>query len=59
MPFKSKAQRAWMYKNLPLIAEKWEKETSKYTILPKKVAKNKSKPKKKRISFLTKNIFRP
>tara|TARA_R110000796_G_scaffold39859_1_gene99094 strand:- start:682 stop:864 length:183 start_codon:yes stop_codon:yes gene_type:complete len=27
MPFKSKAQRAWMYKNKPEIAKKWEQET--------------------------------
>lgn len=58
MPFKSKAQRAWMYKNNPKLAEKWEKETSKSASLPDKVAKKKSKPKKRRISFLTKNIFR-
>jgi len=27
MPFKSKAQRRWMYKNIPDIAKRWETET--------------------------------
>jgi len=27
MPFKSKAQRAWMHKNKPRIAAKWEQES--------------------------------
>lgn len=27
MPFKSKAQRAWMYANEPDIAKKWEQES--------------------------------
>ena len=26
MPFKSKKQRAWMHKNKPEIAKRWEKE---------------------------------
>ena len=38
MPFKSKAQRAWMYKNNPKLAEKWEKETSKDASLPDRVS---------------------
>jgi len=32
MPFRSKAQRAYMYKNLPEIAEKWENETNSGTL---------------------------
>ena len=36
MPFKSQAQRRWMYKNLPQIAQKWEKETPQGS-LPKRV----------------------
>ena len=26
MPFKSKAQKAWMYANKPKVAKKWEQE---------------------------------
>jgi hypothetical protein len=26
MPFKSKAQKAWMYANKPEVAKKWEQE---------------------------------
>ena len=44
MPFKSKKQRAWMYKNKPKMAKKWEKETPKGAKLPRKV---KPKTKKK------------
>jgi hypothetical protein len=40
MPFKSKAQRAWMYANDPKMAERWEKEPPKGKPLPKKVKKN-------------------
>jgi hypothetical protein len=29
MPFKSKAQRAWMYVKHPKMARQWEKETPK------------------------------
>ncbi len=36
MPFKSQAQRRWMYKNLPEMAKEWEKSTSKKK-LPKRV----------------------
>ena len=43
MPFKSKAQRAYMYKNLPEIAEKWEKETTSGT-LPKRINPKKTGP---------------
>lgn len=45
MPFKSQAQRKWMYSNDPKMAEKWEKETPKGKTLPKKKAQAK-KPKK-------------
>ena len=27
MPFKSKKQRAWMHKNKPAMAKRWEKES--------------------------------
>lgn len=45
MPFKSQAQRKWMYANDPEMAKKWEEHTPKGK-LPKKVKKNakKSKP---------------
>jgi hypothetical protein len=58
MPFKSKAQRAWMYKNNPKLAEEWEKETSKDVSLPDRVEEKKGKSSTRSVSFLTKNIFR-
>jgi hypothetical protein len=36
MPFKSQAQRAWMYSNNPDMAKEWEEHTPKGK-LPKKV----------------------
>jgi hypothetical protein len=42
MPFKSQAQRKWMYSNDPKMAEKWEKETPKGK-LPTKVKKKAKK----------------
>lgn len=36
MPFKSKAQRKWMWANNPEMAKRWEKETPKGKKLPKK-----------------------
>lgn len=47
MPFKSEAQRRYMYKNLPEIAARWEKKYGSEN-LPARV-----KPKK------MKNIFKP
>ena len=47
MPFRSQAQRAYMYKNLPEIAEKWEAETNSGT-LPKRI-----RPKEKTPSIIT------
>ncbi len=38
MPFKSKAQRAWMYANKPKMAKEWQAATGKKK-LPKKVKK--------------------
>jgi|TARA_R110000851_G_scaffold175324_5_gene321649 hypothetical protein len=37
MPFKSKAQRRYMHKNLPEIARRWENETPGADSLPKRV----------------------
>lgn len=39
MPFKSKAQRRYMYSQHPKIAKRWEKKTKKK--LPEKVKKKK------------------
>ena len=36
MPFKSQAQRRWMYRNLPKIAQQWERETPKGQPLPER-----------------------
>ena len=41
MPFKSTAQRKWMYSNKPEMAKRWEKETPKGKPLPKKAPKKK------------------
>lgn len=40
MPFKSEAQRKWMYANHPSMAKRWEKHTSKNKKLPKKLKKS-------------------
>jgi hypothetical protein len=39
MPFKSEAQRKWMYANDPKMAKRWEKHTPKGKKLPKRVSK--------------------
>ena len=44
MPFQSAAQRRYLYKYHPAIAERWEKETPKGKKLPEH---KKQKPKKK------------
>jgi len=50
MPFKSEAQRKWMYANDPKMAARWEKETPKSKSLPNKVkTKVQSKMAKKRM----------
>ncbi len=43
MPFKSEAQKKWMYANDPKMAEKWQKHTPKNKPLPKKVTKKNGK----------------
>tara|TARA_R110000751_G_scaffold112718_4_gene211710 strand:+ start:154 stop:348 length:195 start_codon:yes stop_codon:yes gene_type:complete len=40
MPFKSEAQRKWMYANKAKMAKKWEKHTPKNKKLPKKVSES-------------------
>lgn len=42
MPFKSQAQRAFLYANEPAVAQKFEEHTPKGKKLPKKVGKAKS-----------------
>jgi hypothetical protein len=39
MPFKSKAQKGWMYANEPEMAEKWQEHTPKGKKLPAKLKK--------------------
>ena len=39
MPFKSEAQRKWMWANDPEMAKEWEEHTPKGTKLPKRVKK--------------------
>lgn len=43
MPFRSEAQRAWMYANDPKMAKKWEKHTPQNKKLPKKKPKKRGK----------------
>jgi hypothetical protein len=45
MPFKSEAQRRWMYENDPAMARRWEKHTPKGKKLP---ARKKGKGKRKK-----------
>jgi len=47
MPFRSQAQRRYMYKYLPEIAKRWEKETTS-GVLPKRIH-----PKKTKTTLLT------
>lgn len=42
-PFKSQAQRAYFYKNLPGLAKKWEAHTPKGKKLPKHIKKKRKK----------------
>ena len=41
MPFKSQAQRAYLYANEPKVAKEFAKETPKGKKLPKKIVKKK------------------
>ena len=43
MPFKSIAQRGWMYSNKPKMAKQWERDTPKGKKLPNKVNKKRGK----------------
>jgi hypothetical protein len=45
MPFKSQAQRKYLYANEPKVAAKFAKETPKGAKLPQKVKPSKSKKK--------------
>lgn len=42
MPFKSNAQRRWMYANHPTIAKRWSKHTPKTTKLPEYIKSEKT-----------------
>lgn len=46
MPFKSKAQKGWMYANKPAMAKEWQSETPKWKKLPAKVKKKVKRAKK-------------
>jgi hypothetical protein len=48
MPFKSKAQRRWMYATHPEMAQEWSKETAGGSRLPEKVKTRKKTHSKKR-----------
>jgi hypothetical protein len=42
-PFKSQAQRKWMYANDPKMAKRWAKHTPKGKRLPRRVKKGRKK----------------
>lgn len=42
-PFRSKAQRKWMYATHPEMAKRWEKETPKTNKLPERKSPKKGK----------------
>ena len=48
MPFKSQAQRKWMYANDPAMAKRWEDDTPKGKSLPKKKKKKATAKRKKK-----------
>lgn len=48
MPFKSKAQRAYLYSQKPKLAKKFEEHTSKGKKLPEKKGKHKKRVKGKK-----------
>lgn len=48
MPFRSKAQRRWMYANNPAMAERWEAETPKGRLPARKGSRTNGKRKKNR-----------
>lgn len=52
MPFKSEAQRRFMYSQHPEMAKRWQEHTPKGTKLPEKVNDTKKKPMKKKASVL-------
>lgn len=43
MPFKSQAQRGYLYANDPAVAKKFEKDTPKGKKLPKRVKKGRKR----------------
>lgn len=48
MPFKSQAQRRWMYENRPDLAKEFEAATPKGAKLPEHVKSKKHKPARRR-----------
>lgn len=45
MPFKSQAQKKWMFANHPAMAHRWAKETKNIKALPEKKKEEKDKKK--------------
>jgi hypothetical protein len=45
MPFKSEAQKGWMYANKPKMAKEWQEHTTKGKKLPAKLKKTSKKGK--------------
>lgn len=48
MPFKSQAQRAFLYARHPDIAERWRKASGPQRGLPERVGKKKDSPRRRR-----------
>lgn len=49
MPFKSKAQRGFLYSKHPEIARRWEKETPKNKALPERIGKTREQKAKNKL----------
>jgi hypothetical protein len=47
MPFKSEAQKGWMYATHPKMAKQWQEHTPKDEKLPARIKKKSIKPKGK------------
>lgn len=52
MPFKSKAQRGYLYANDPAVAAKFQAATPKGAKLPERVGKKQTPPKKRRAGMM-------
>ena len=57
MPFKSEAQRSFMYANHPEIAKRWSSETKSESDLPERVQSNQNQPSNERRMSAMKSLI--